>query len=130
PSVPDLPGLDRFEGAVFHSAQWDHDYDLTGKCVAVVGTGASAIQFIPHIQPKVRGLALFQRTPPWVMPHPDRTLSSAERRIYRAFPRAQRLMRDGIYCAREGFVLAFMHPRLMRIGERIARRHLAKQVPD
>jgi cation diffusion facilitator CzcD-associated flavoprotein CzcO len=130
PSVPDLPGLDRFEGAVFHSAQWDHGYDLTGKRVAVVGTGASAIQFIPHIQPKVRSLALFQRTPPWVMPHPDRPLSRAEQRIYRALPFAQRLMRDGIYWARELFVLAFMHPRLMRLGERIARRHLVKQVPD
>jgi cation diffusion facilitator CzcD-associated flavoprotein CzcO len=131
PSIPELPGLERFEGAVFHSAAWDHDYDLEGKRVAVVGTGASAIQFIPHIQPKVRSLALFQRTPPWVMPHPDRRLSKFEHRVYRAFPLARRLMRDGIYWAREGSVLAFMHPRLMkRIGERIARRHLAKQVPD
>jgi cation diffusion facilitator CzcD-associated flavoprotein CzcO len=115
---------------VFHSAQWDHDFDLEGKRVAVVGTGASAIQFIPHLQPKVKSMAVFQRTPPWVMPHPDRPLSKFEHRLYRAFPVARKLMRDGIYWAREGFVLGFMHPRLMKIPERIARRHLAKQVSD
>jgi cation diffusion facilitator CzcD-associated flavoprotein CzcO len=130
PSIPDLPGLDSFEGAVFHSAQWDHDFDLEGKRVAVVGTGASAIQFIPHIQPKVASMTVFQRTPPWVMPHPDRPMSNLERRSYRAVPFAQRLMRDGIYWARETFVIAFMRPKLMRFGEKIARRHLAKQVAD
>jgi cation diffusion facilitator CzcD-associated flavoprotein CzcO len=130
PSIPDLPGIDSFEGAVFHSAQWDHDFDLEGKRVAVVGTGASAVQFIPRIQPKVSAMAVFQRTPPWVMPHPDRELTRLERRIYRALPFAQRLMRDGIYWARETFVIAFMRPNLMRQGERIARRHLAKQVED
>jgi cation diffusion facilitator CzcD-associated flavoprotein CzcO len=130
PSIPELPGIESFEGAVFHSAAWDHDYELDGKRVAVVGTGASAIQFIPHLQPRVRSMAVFQRTPPWVMPHPDRPLSKSEHRLYRVFPPARRLMRDAIYWAREGFVIAFMHPRLMKIGERIARRHMAKQVPD
>ena len=130
PSIPELPGIDSFEGPVFHSAAWDHDVALDGKRVAVVGTGASAIQFIPHLQPKVESMTVFQRTPPWVMPHPDRPLSQFEHRLYRALPPVRRLMRDGIYWAREGFVLAFMHPRLMKIGERMARRHLAKQVPD
>jgi cation diffusion facilitator CzcD-associated flavoprotein CzcO len=130
PSYPDLPGVESFEGAVFHSANWDHDVDLTGKRVAVVGTGASAIQFVPKIQPAVQHMTVFQRTAPWVMPHPDRPLSRAEKRLYRALPKAQQLMRDGIYWARELTVLAFMHPRLMRHGERIAKRHLAKQVPD
>jgi cation diffusion facilitator CzcD-associated flavoprotein CzcO len=131
PSIPALPGLERFEGTTFHSAQWDHGHDLAGERVAVVGTGASSIQFIPRIQPRVGSLTLFQRTAPWVMPHPDRPISRAERRIYKAFPWAQKLMREGIYWAREATVLAFMHPRLMRAaGERVARRHLAKQVPD
>ena len=67
PSIPKLPGLDRFAGKSFHSAQWDHDHDLTGKRVAVIGTGASAIQFVPQIQPKVEQLYVFQRTPPWVL---------------------------------------------------------------
>jgi cation diffusion facilitator CzcD-associated flavoprotein CzcO len=131
PSYPDLPGLENFTGAVFHSAKWDHDYDLTGKRVAVVGTGASAIQFVPKIQPAVEAMTIFQRTAPWVMPHPDRPLSRTEKRVYRALPKAQKLMRDGIYWARELTVLAFMHPQLMRLGgERMARRHLAKQVAD
>ena len=72
PAVPTLPGLDRFEGTVFHSARWDHDHDLTGRRVAVVGTGASAIQFVPQIQPRVGHLTVFQRTPPWILPRWDR----------------------------------------------------------
>jgi cation diffusion facilitator CzcD-associated flavoprotein CzcO len=130
PSIPELPGIESFDGAVFHSAAWDHHFDLEGKRVAVVGTGASAIQFVPHLQPQVRSMAVFQRTPPWVMPHPDRPLSRFEHRLYRRLPAARRLMRDGLYWAREGFVLGFMHPRLMQLAERIARRHMAKQVPD
>jgi cation diffusion facilitator CzcD-associated flavoprotein CzcO len=130
PAVPRLPGLERFEGAAFHSARWDHEHDLAGERVAVVGTGASAIQFVPRIQPQVARLVVFQRTAPWVMPHPDRPLSARERRVYGALPWAQRLMRDGIYWARESFVVAFMNPRLMRAAERVAARHLAKQVRD
>ncbi|NEE51068.1 NAD(P)/FAD-dependent oxidoreductase, partial [Streptomyces sp. SID8455] len=73
PKTPDIPGLDSFPGKVFHSARWDHDYDLAGKRVAMVGTGASAIQIVPAIQPRTAKLTLFQRTPPWVMPRVDRT---------------------------------------------------------
>ena len=85
-SSPTFVRTATFEGRTFHSARWDHDYDLEGKRVAVVGTGASAIQFIPHLQPKVRSMAVFQRTPPWVMPHPDRPLSAFEHRLYAQFP--------------------------------------------
>jgi cation diffusion facilitator CzcD-associated flavoprotein CzcO len=130
PAIPDLPGLDRFEGTTFHSATWDHDHDLDGERVAVVGTGASAIQFVPKIQPRVGRLHVFQRTAPWIMPRPDRPLKAWERRLYRALPAAQLLMRAGIYWARESFVLGFRHPRVMRHGERLARRHLARQVRD
>src|SRR5881392_543537 len=105
PSIPSIPGLERFEGKVFHSAEWDHDHDLDGERVAVVGTGASAIQFVPRIQPRVGRLHLFQRTAPWIMPRPDRPLKGWERRVYRALPAAQLLMRAGIYWARESFVL-------------------------
>ena len=77
PSLPDIPGLDTFPGEVFHSARWNHDYDLAGKRVAVVGTGASAIQIVPAIQPAVRRLTLFQRTPAWIMPRRDRRISGA-----------------------------------------------------
>jgi len=130
PKTPELPGLESFEGTVFHSATWNHDYDLTGRNVAVIGTGASAIQFVPQIQPRVGRLSLFQRTAPWVMPRPDRPLTAFERRLYRAVPAAQRAMRAGIYWGRESSLFAFMHPRLMKITERIGLWHLRKQVPD
>jgi cation diffusion facilitator CzcD-associated flavoprotein CzcO len=130
PSFPDVPGLESFEGEAFHSAQWNHDFDLKGKRVAVVGTGASAIQFVPRIQPQVESLHVFQRTPPWVLPHPDRSITKRERRIYRRFPFAQKLVRSAIYWARETFVIYFLHTRFAALPERIGRRHLAKQVPD
>jgi len=130
PSIPDLPGLERFEGTTFHSATWDHDHDLEGERVAVIGTGASAIQFVPQIQPRVGRLHLFQRTAPWIMPRPDRPLKGWERRLYRELPAAQLLMRAGIYWARESFVLGFRHPRVMRWGQRLALRHLHRQVHD
>ena len=76
PSIPDLPGLDRFEGTTFHSATWDHDHELDGERVAVIGTGASAIQFVPQIQARVGRLHVFQRTAPWIMPRPDRPLTA------------------------------------------------------
>ncbi len=68
PKIPDIPGLETFKGAKFHSARWDHDHDLKGKRVASIGTGASAIQLVPAIQPDVEQLHVFQRTPPWVVP--------------------------------------------------------------
>jgi cation diffusion facilitator CzcD-associated flavoprotein CzcO len=131
PSIPALPGIERFEGATWHSADWNHEHDLTGERVAVIGTGASAIQFVPHIQPRVGALKVFQRTPPWIMPHPDHPIDPRVKRALHRVPRLQRLLRDAIYWGREAFVLGFMHPRVMQTGpERIARRHLAKQVPD
>src|SRR3954447_15811819 len=131
PRIPDIPGLENFEGPAFHSAQWDHSVNLTGKRVAVVGTGASAIQIVPGIQPKVAELQLYQRTPAWIMPHPDRPITAAERRVYKRLPALQKVMRGAIYWARESFVFGFMRPRLQRRGpERIARAHLAKQVKD
>jgi cation diffusion facilitator CzcD-associated flavoprotein CzcO len=72
PNIPELPGIENFSGKTFHSAQWDHSYDLTGKRVAVVGTGASAIQFVPKIARQVASMKIFQRTPPWIMPKADR----------------------------------------------------------
>src|SRR5215213_6862707 len=101
PSVPGLPGLDAFEGTIFHSAQWDHGHDLRGERVAAVGTGASAIQFVPAIQPGVAQLDVYQRTPPWVMPHPNRRISSREKALFRRLPGYQKLIRGGTYAARE-----------------------------
>ncbi|MCL2770530.1 MAG: NAD(P)/FAD-dependent oxidoreductase [Solirubrobacterales bacterium] len=130
PKLPDIPGVERFEGRVFHSARWDHEHPLDGERVGVIGTGASSIQLVPAIQPRVGSLAVFQRTAPWVVGSRDRAISPLERRIYRAAPPAQRLMRAAIYWARELFVLSFMHPREGSPGERMARRHLEREVAD
>jgi cation diffusion facilitator CzcD-associated flavoprotein CzcO len=131
PKTPEIRGLDRFEGKVFHSARWDHGYDLTGKRVASIGTGASAIQYVPAIQSQVRQLHVFQRTAPWIMPHTNRGVTGLERRLYRHLPLLQRVVRGGIYTARETLVLGFVkNPRLMGIVERLARRHMRRQIPD
>jgi len=130
PATPKLPGLETFQGIKFHSAAWNHDYDLQGKRVAVIGTGASAVQFVPEIQPLVRQLYLFQRTPPWIMPRPDRALSLRERRLMERFPLLQHAQRAWIYGVNEFFGNGFRNPRLMRYMENIARRHLEEQVPD
>ncbi len=131
PSIPPIPGLDRFAGTLFHSARWDHDHDLTGKRVAVIGTGASAIQFVPHIQPKVSRLTLFQRTPPWILPRLDRPISARKRALFRALPIAQRFARSAIYMQRELLVPGFLNRnRLLQRGEALALRHLERQVAD
>ncbi len=131
PSVPSIPGLDSFEGTLFHSAQWDHDHVLDGERVAVIGTGASAIQFVPKIQPKVGRMHVFQRTPPWIMPHTDRPTSRVERGLYRALPLAQRAVRTAIYWSRESLALGFTKdPRLAQPAELGAKLHLRRQVRD
>ncbi|MFV9651255.1 flavin-containing monooxygenase [Pseudomonas citrulli] len=129
PALPEIPGLDTFKGKRFHSQQWDHAYALKGKRVAVIGTGASAIQFVPQIAPQVAHLDLFQRTPPWIMPKPDRGISAFERWLFRHLPVTQRLVRGAFYWALEGRVLGFaLHPRLMKMVQKVALRHLRKQV--
>jgi cation diffusion facilitator CzcD-associated flavoprotein CzcO len=131
PRIPELPGLATFEGAVFHSARWDHEHDVSGERVAAIGTGASAIQFVPAIQPKVAALHVFQRTAPWVVPHTNRRITGAERRLYRRAPAFQKAIRAGIYAGRELLVLGFVKdPRLMGIPERLSRRHMRTQISD
>lgn len=135
PRLPDVPGLSTFTGHLFHSARWDHDHDLRGERVAVIGTGASAVQFVPELQPLARRLTVFQRTAPWVLPRRDRALRPVERRLFRAFPPAQRLARAAVYWGRELFVLGFVGPRWRRralscAAMAAARRQLARQVAD
>lgn len=130
PLTPALPGLPSFAGRCFHSARWDHSYDLAGKRVAVIGTGASAVQFIPEIQPKVEQLVVFQRTAPWVMPRRERAFSLAERRLFARFPLLCAAQRGLIYSYRELLVLGMRHPRLMRLLERVALRYLKQSVAD
>ncbi|MEV5494132.1 NAD(P)/FAD-dependent oxidoreductase [Nonomuraea fuscirosea] len=130
PKFPEIVGRESFAGPAFHSAEWDHSADLTGKRVAVIGTGASAVQFIPQLAPDARHLTVFQRTPPWIHPKPDFAFSPAARRLLR-LPGAARTLRGGIYWALESRALGFaVDPRLMKGHERLALRHLEAQVPD
>jgi cation diffusion facilitator CzcD-associated flavoprotein CzcO len=131
PKIPPFPGLETFAGPAFHSARWEHSVDLRGKRVAAVGTGASAIQFVPAIAPDVAALHVFQRTPPWVMPHSSRPITRFEQRLYAALPFTQRLVRGGIYAARELLVLGFVkQPRIMKGIEKIAERHRRAAISD
>ena len=131
PAIPDLPGLDTFQGTAFHSAGWDHAHDLSGERVAVVGTGASAVQFVPRIQPRVAKLHLFQRTPAWVMPDLDRPVTELERRLFRRLPVTQRALRATLYLLHEATVMGtIVNRRLSKGLEALARRHLERQVPD
>jgi cation diffusion facilitator CzcD-associated flavoprotein CzcO len=130
PAVPDIPGLATFPGTVMHTARWDPAVDLAGQRVAVIGTGASAIQAVPELQPVVRELVLVQRTPPWVLPHLDHAIPGWARRMYRAFPFLQRASRALIQAAREMLALGFLHPAILRAAHRFARWNLARQVPD
>jgi cation diffusion facilitator CzcD-associated flavoprotein CzcO len=130
PSYPAIPGLERFKGKVFHSARWDHDYDLTGKRVASIGTGGSAIQYCPAIAPKTRKLHVFQRTPAWVMPRDTRRYTAAARRRYARHPWLRRLHRARLYWTNESRIAGLVHPSLTTIPAAIARHHLRRSVAD
>jgi cation diffusion facilitator CzcD-associated flavoprotein CzcO len=131
PAYPEIDGLGDFQGVAFHSAEWDHDYDFAGKRVAVIGTGASAIQFVPQIAKQAAQVHLVQRTPPWIVPKPDRRISKLERRLFRRFPKLQELYRATIYWRLEGRVLGFtVHPRAMKAAELVARAHIRRQIKD
>ncbi|WP_367125172.1 flavin-containing monooxygenase [Streptomyces phytohabitans] len=131
PKIPDIPGLDTFEGKVFHSAQWDHDYDLRGKRVAMVGTGASAIQIVPSIAPETERLTVFQRTAPWVMPRVDRRITGPERWLHGRVPVTGTLRRGVLWGIRELQVGAFTkRPEQLGLVEKLASRHMTKSISD
>jgi len=131
PSIPDIKGLANFSGKVFHSQQWDHDYSLNGKRVAVIGTGASAIQFVPQIQPRVKQLDLYQRTPPWILPKPDRAITATEHRFFQRFPLLQKLWRGIIYSQLETRVLGFaVSPKIMALPRTLAQHHIRSQIKN
>lgn len=129
PAIPAFDGGDSFTGPAFHSAQWRHDVDLTGKRVAVIGSGASAIQFVPEIQKTAARVTVFQRTPPWIMPKLDRPIAAWEKALFNAAPVTQNLFRRAIYARCELNGAGFINGR-MALGETVARRHLEAQVRD
>ncbi|MGE5501093.1 MAG: flavin-containing monooxygenase [Ignavibacteriales bacterium] len=131
PQIPHLPGIETFKGAAFHSAQWRHDYDLTGKNVAVIGTGASAIQFVPQIAPKVAKLTLFQRTPPWVLPKLDGPIGPVQQFLFKYLPGYRKAFRALIYWINEARALALVNnSKAIRVGEEVAKRHIGKAIKD
>ncbi|MFD0854722.1 flavin-containing monooxygenase, partial [Actinomadura adrarensis] len=113
PSFPDLPGIEKFQGTAFHSAEWDHSYDFTGKRVAVIGTGASAIQFVPKLAEQAGELTVFQRTPPWIQPKPDFEFPKPARAMFKTMPGTTRAFRNAIYWTLEARAVGFaLDPRL------------------
>lgn len=131
PAMPELPGLARFAGPAFHSARWDHSVDLRGKRVGVIGTGASAIQFVPQIAAQLSALTVFQRTAPWVLPRTNAPIPPARRRAYRRVPVLQRVARGLRYSGGELLVLGFSgRTALLRLLERQGRALLERQVRD
>jgi cation diffusion facilitator CzcD-associated flavoprotein CzcO len=131
PHLPEIPGIESFRGDLFHSARWNHDTDLAGKRVALIGTGASAIQIGPALADSVASLDVYQRTPPWVLPRHDRAYSRLEKAAYRHVLGLQRLAREAIYWGREAYVLGFaFRPEVLQLAERVAARNIAKAIAD
>ena len=131
PSYPDIKGIDTFKGKMFHSAKWDKTFDLKNKTVAVIGTGASAIQIVPAIAPDVKQLHLFQRTPPWIMPKPDKQISSLRKWLYNHLPFTQQLYRGRLYWQHELMAFGFIKNQgLLKLGGKLSLRYLKQSVKD
>ncbi|MGE0553711.1 MAG: flavin-containing monooxygenase [Gemmatimonadales bacterium] len=130
PLMPSIAGLGSFAGPVFHSARWEPSFQPRGRRIAVIGSGASAAQVIPAIQPVAEQVVSFQRTPAWVVPRWNRPVSTRRRGLFRRRPRLARLYRSWIHVNRELLGVAFRRPALMPLLEGVARLHLRRSVPD
>ena len=130
PSTPKIKGIDSFKGEMFHSARWNHDYDLTGKRIAVIGTGASAIQFVPQIQPKAKELFVFQRTAPWVLPKADMDLSDSAKSVIGRFPVIQETWRKSIVQVLNGINFGLRNPKILKPVNFLSRQLLRLQISD
>jgi cation diffusion facilitator CzcD-associated flavoprotein CzcO len=131
PSLPDIPGIETFGGTIMHSARWDGSWQPEGRRVAVVGTGASAIQIVPSIQPAVEHLTVFQRTAPFVVPHNNHPVKPITRVIYRALPSTQRASRLAVYWMRELLAVGFVwNPKILKRAEAVWRRHMHGAISD
>jgi cation diffusion facilitator CzcD-associated flavoprotein CzcO len=132
PAIPHFDGIETFRGEVMHSAQWDPSYDVKGKRVAVIGTGASAVQIVPTVHADADALVVFQRTAAWILPHRGRPISPTERALYRRFPLVQRLVRAWHYWSAEFIVLPALakNPSRTKLIRKMATEHLEAQVPD
>ncbi|AXI02138.1 flavin-containing monooxygenase [Aquirhabdus parva] len=130
-SFPKIAGLENFKGKKIHSANWDHDYKIEGKRVAVIGTGASAIQIIPELVKTAEFVKVFQRTPGWVTPRPDYKTPEWNKIIFRKLPATQTAMRKALYWTHESMALAVIwNSPLTKVAEQLAKSHLKRQVKD
>ena len=128
PSYPTIEGRETFAGDAFHSATWDHDVDLRGKHVAVIGTGASAVQFIPAIQPEVGHLTVFQRTPPYLVPRPDREFTRLHHAAFTKIPATELAERGTWYAVVEALSVAWVYSKpLARAVRAVSRWHMRRQ---
>ena len=130
PSMPKVKGIETFKGEMFHSARWNHDYDLKGKRVAVIGTGASAIQFIPQVQPLASELFVFQRTAPWVLPKADMDLNDTAKNIIKRFPVIQKTWRNSIAQILNGINFGLRNPKTLKPVNALSRQLLKLQIKD
>ena len=131
PSVPAIPGLDAFAGPSFHTARWRHDVDLAGKRVAVVGTGCSAIQVVPAIQPHVAHLDVYQRSPGWTIPKMDFAYRERTKRLFERFPALQRLDRQAVFAFHDiGALIMTRHRRLLPVFRAVGRRQISRAISD
>ncbi|MCV7432901.1 flavin-containing monooxygenase [Mycolicibacterium bacteremicum] len=130
-SLPDIRGIETFEGAKIHSARWDHDYDFTGKKVAVIGTGASGVQIIPELVKVAESVKVFQRTPGWVLPRLNTATGDRAKGLYRRLPLAEKAVRSAWFWGHESVALGVVWDTpLTRVVEAISRAHLRMQVKD
>ncbi|QCF27678.1 flavin-containing monooxygenase [Hydrocarboniclastica marina] len=130
PAIPKIKGLDNFKGKVFHSAQWDHEYDLKGKNVVSIGTGGSAIQYVPEIAPHVAQLYVMQRSAAWVIPRDERKYGRIRKKLFQRFPVLRKLHRARLYWTNESRVWPVFHPALARALQKLAQLFIRIQVKD
>jgi len=135
PRLPEIDGIDTFQGEIFHSARWNHDVDLAGKRVAVIGTGASAIQLVPELQKTLQSsgghMDVYQRTPNWVIPRNEREFTGIEKAAFRHVPGLQRLARAAVYLQLESRAPAFTRfPAALKVVESQCRKSIAKAIKD
>jgi len=130
-SYPPIPGIESFEGHSFHSSSWDHDYEMSGRRVAVVGTGASAVQFVPEIASEVGELVVFQRTGNWFMPRKNRRYPGPVRALIARAPGLQAMRRRLLFDRLESLTMMIRHPRsLGRLGRLQSELFMRRQVRD
>lgn len=130
PSIPAIPGLESFPGTIFHSARWDHAHDLRGERVAVVGSGASAIQFVPEIAKEAAGVSVFQRSAPWLLPRLDSEFPRWVQRLHEVAPPVRALHRGTVFLICEALGVTQRHPRWSWPVKRLARWQMERQIAD